>query len=173
MKQRVNVIQQAAGATSAVLSSLADMYEASTDGGEKEAKKAKALRIAAATIDMLQGAVTAYSSAQSLGPIAGPIVGAANAAAVIAAGAANIAKIRATQVSKNGSSTAPTAAAVSPVVSAPVQEYTPPEQLRTVTSASEEDRLNRMAEPARVYILQSDIEAAGRAAKVQVDESTF
>jgi rhodanese-related sulfurtransferase len=50
---------------------------------------------------------------------------------------------------------------------------TPPEQLRTVTSASEEDRLNRMAEPARVYILQSDIEAAGRAAKVQVDESTF
>lgn len=173
MKQRVNVIQQAAGATSAVLSSLADMYEASTDGSEKEAKKAKALRIAAATIDMLQGAVTAFSSAQSLGPIAGPIVGAANAAAVIAAGAANIAKIRATQVSKNGSSTAPTAAAVSPVVSAPVQEYTPPEQLRTVTSASEEDRLNRMAEPARVYILQSDIEAAGRAAKVQVDESTF
>ena len=173
MKQRVNVIQQAAGATSAVLSSLADMYEASTDGSEKEAKKAKALRIAAATIDMLQGAVTAYSSAQSLGPIAGPIVGAANAAAVIAAGAANIAKIRATQVSKDGASTAPTAAAVSPVVSAPVQDYTPPEQLRTVTSASEEDRLNRMAEPARVYILQSDIEAAGRAAKVQVDESTF
>lgn len=172
MKQRVNVIQQAAGATSAVLSSLADMYESSTDGSEKEAKKAKALRIAAATIDMLQGAVTAYSSAQSLGPIAGPIVGAANAAAVIAAGAANIAKIRATQVSKNGSASAPSAS-VSPVVSAPVQEYTPPEQLRTVTSASEEDRLNRMAEPARVYILQSDIEAAGRASKVQVDESTF
>lgn len=170
MKQRVNVIQQAAGATSAVLSSLAELYESSTDGSEKEAKKAKALRIAAATIDMLQGAVTAFAQAQSLGPIAGPIVGAANAAAVIAAGTANIAKIRSTQVSKDASAPA---ASVSPVVSAPVQDYTPPEQLRTITSASEEDRLNRMADPARVYILQSDIEAAGRASKVQVDESTF
>ena len=172
MKKRVAALQSAAGAASSILGSLADMYENNTDASEKETKKAKALRIAAATIDMLQGAVTAYSSAQSLGVPLGPIVGAANAAAVIAAGTANIAKIRATQVSKNGSSTAPTAA-VSPVVSAPVQEYTPPEQLRTVTSASEEDRLNRMADPTRVYILQSDIEAAGRASKVQVDESTF
>ena len=172
MKQRVNVIQQAAGATSAILSSLAELYESSTDGSEKEAKKAKALRIAAATIDMLQGAVTAFAQAQSLGPIAGPIVGATNAAAVIAAGTTNIAKIRSTQVSKNGPASAPSAS-VSPVVSAPVQDYTPPEQLRTITSASEEDRLNRMADPARVYILQSDIEAAGRASKVQVDESTF
>jgi hypothetical protein len=62
---------------------------------------------------------------------------------------------------------------VSPTVSAPTQTYTPPEQLRTITSASEEDRLNRMAAAQRVYILQSDIEAAGHAAKVQVDESTF
>lgn len=172
MKQRVDAVRQAAGATSSILGSLADIYESSTDASEKETKKAKALRIAAATIDMLQGAVTAFSTAQSLGPIAGPIVGAANAAAVIAAGMANIAKIKNTQVSKNGAST-PATASVPATVNAPVQEYTPPEQARTITSASEEDRLNRMADPTRVYILQSDIEAAGRASKVQVDESTF
>jgi hypothetical protein len=172
MKQRVDAVRQAAGATSSILGSLADIYESSTDASEKETKKAKALRIAAATIDMLQGAVTAFSTAQSLGPIAGPIVGAANAAAVIAAGMANIAKIKNTQVNKNGAST-PATASVPATVNAPVQEYTPPEQARTITSASEEDRLNRMADPTRVYILQSDIEAAGRASKVQVDESTF
>lgn len=170
MEQRVDALRQVAGATSSILGSLADMYESNTDASEKETKKAKALRIAAATIDMLQGAVTAYAAAQSLGVPLGPIVGAANAAAVIAAGTANIAKIKNTQVSKNGTTSTPT---VSASVPAPSQPYTAPEQVRTITSASEEDRLNRMAEPSRVYILQSDIEAAGRASKVQVDESTF
>lgn len=170
-KKRVEAIQSAAGATSNILTSLADMFDANADADEKSTKQGKALRIAAATIDMLQGAVTAFSTAQRLGPVAGPIVGAANAAAVIAAGMANISKIRSTQVSKNAASSS--SATVSPTVSAPTQTYTPPEQLRTITSASEEDRLNRMAAAQRVYILQSDIEAAGHAAKVQVDESTF
>ena len=172
-KQRVDIMKQAAGATSSILTSIADAYEAATNGNEKATKQAKVLRIAAATIDMLSGAVTAFSTAQSLGPIAGPIVGAANAAAVIAAGMANIAKIRSTQVSKNASASASTDASVPATVSAPAQDYTPPEQLRTVTSASEEQRLNRMADSQRVYIVQSDIEAAGRVAKVQADESTF
>ena len=172
-KKRVSAIQSAAGATSNILTSLADMFDANADADEKATKQGKALRIAAATIDMLQGAVTAFSTAQQLGPIAGPIVGATNAAAVIAAGVANIAKIRNTQVSKSATSSGAPVAAVSPVVSAPTQAYTPPEQLRTITSASEEERLNRMADAKRVYILQSDIEAAGHASKVQVDESTF
>ena len=172
-KQRVDIMKQAAGATSSILTSIADAYEAATNGNEKATKQAKVLRIAAATIDMLSGAVTAFSTAQSLGPIAGPIVGAANAAAVIAAGMANIAKIRSTQVSKNAGASASTDASVPAAVSAPAQDYTPPEQLRTVTSASEEQRLNRMADSQRVYIVQSDIEAAGRVAKVQADESTF
>ena len=125
-------------------------------------------------MDMLQGAVTAFSTAQSLGPIAGPIVGAANAAAVVAAGMANIAKIRATNASKSGGASAPQVdTPATATVSAPSYTYTPQEQLRTVTSASEEDRLNRMAADQRVYIVQSDIEAAGRASKVRVAESTF
>lgn len=171
-KQRIDMLKQSAGTTSSILTSIADMYEAATNGDEKATKQAKVLRIAAATIDMLSGAVTAFSTAQSIGPIAGPIVGAANAAAVVAAGLANIAKIRSTNVSKNASAST-VDATVPASVSAPAQDYTPPEQLRTVTSASEEQRLNRMADPQRVYIVQSDIEAAGRVARVQADESTF
>lgn len=174
-KRKVAIQQGALTATLGIMDSLAELLEAQGDEDEKSVKAAKALRIASATIEMISGAVTAFSTAQSLGPIAGPIVGAANAAAVLAAGAANIAKIRATQVSKNGGASTTTAdtPTVAATTSAPSYTYTPQEQLRTVTGASEEDRLNRMADAQRVYILQSDIEAAGRASKVQVDESTF
>ena len=118
---------------------------------------------------MFQGAVTAYSTAQSLGPIAGPIVGAINAAAVIAAGTANIAKIKAQDVSGSGDSSAGAATAT---VEAPSVEPVVNE-VRTVTSASEEDRLNSMAKDQRVYILSSDIEADQQQKRVQVAESTF
>lgn len=155
---------------SSILGSIADAMEENTEMTEEEAKKAKNLRVASATIDMLQGAVTAYAGAQSLGVPMGPIVGAINAAAVIAAGIANIAKIKATQVSANSSSSqTPTVPAQvnAPTVSPQVQ------QVRTLTSASEEDRLNRMADDHRVYILSSDLEAERDQHRVQVEETTF
>lgn len=161
-EQKLALMQSYADGMSGLLNNVADLMEA-------EGKSAKNLRIAAATIDMIQGAVTAYSTAQSLGPIAGPIVGAANAAAVVAAGLANIAKIRATQVSKSSapSTTATTAASVS----APsVQTVNP---TTVTTGARTETALNSAAQPQRVYILQSDIEAAGATSRVQVAESSF
>ena len=160
-----------ASGVSGILGGIADMMEANTDMTESEARKAKNLRIAGATIDMLNGAVTAYATAQSLGVPMGPIVGAINAAAVITAGMANIAKIKATQVSKNvgGTATAPTvpASVQAPLVMPEIA------QVRTVTSASEEDRLNRIASEQRVYILQSDLEAEREDRRVQVSETTW
>ena len=159
-----------ASGVSSILGSIADAMEDNTEMTEEEAKKAKNLRVASATIDMLQGAVTAYAGAQSLGVPMGPIIGAINAAAVIAAGIANIAKIKATQVSANSSSSqTPSVPAQvnAPTVSPQVQ------QVRTLTSASEEDRLNRMADDHRVYILSSDLEAERDQHRVQVEETTF
>ena len=159
-----------ASGVSSILGSIADAMEDNTEMTEAEAKKAKNLRVASATIDMLQGAVTAYAGAQSLGVPMGPIIGAINAAAVIATGIANIAKIKATQVSANSSSSqTPTVPAQvnAPTVSPQVQ------QVRTLTSASEEDRLNRMADDHRVYILSSDLEADRDQRRVQVEETTF
>lgn len=159
-----------ASGVSSILGSIADAMEDNTEMTEEEAKKAKNLRVASATIDMLQGAVTAYAGAQSLGVPMGPIIGAINAAAVVAAGIANIAKIKATQVSANSSSSqTPTIPAQvnAPTVSPQVQ------QVRTLTSASEEDRLNRMADDHRVYILSSDLEAERDQHRVQVEETTF
>jgi predicted nucleic acid-binding Zn-ribbon protein len=166
----VGVSMDVANATSGLMSALADMYESDEKNAEKNAKKIKALRIASATIDMLNGAVAAFASAQQLPPPFGQIVGAANAAAVIAMGVANINKIKSTNPTGGGTATAsaPTPASVSaPNIDTGLQS------VRNVTSASEEDRLNRMAKEQRVYILQSDIEAAGEQSKVQVAESSF
>lgn len=169
-RQKVETTMAVADATSGLLSSIADMYESDEKNAEKNAKKIKALRIASATIDMLNGAVGAFSSAAaSLPPPAGLIVGAASAASVIAMGIANINKIKSTSFSGGGGSVSASAPAV---VSAPNVETQMP-SVRSVTSASEEDRLNRIASDQRVYILESDIEASGKRSKVRVQESSF
>ena len=107
-KKKLAAMSAYADGASGLLSAVAEAMESGSDASEREVKAAKNLRIAAATIDMISGAVTAFSTAQSLGPIAGPIVGAINAAAVVAAGIANIAKIKSTNVSKDSSPTAST-----------------------------------------------------------------
>lgn len=168
--EQVALAQNVASGVSSLLGSIADIYESDTQASEKELKKAKNLRIAGATIDMLSGVVTAISTAMSLGPIAGPIMGAINSAAVIAAGVANIQKIKSQSTSaSSGSSSSPSASAS---VSAPNVETQIPVS-RNLTSASEEDRLNRAAEPQKVYILDSDLQAADTSRKVQVAETSW
>lgn len=162
-QEKLESMQTYASGASGLLNSIADIME-------EEGQSAKNLRIAAATIDMISGAVTAFSTAQQLGPIAGPIVGAINAAAVVASGVANIAKIRATQVSKDSapSSSVPTQAAVSaPALEAAVPTTT------VVNGSRTETALNRAAQPQRVYVVQSDIEGAANDTRVQVAESSF
>lgn len=170
--KKMAVMSAYASGTSDLLSGIADLMEESGQADEASVKAAKNLRIAAATIDMISGAVTAFSTAQSLGPIAGPIVGAINAAAVVASGLANIAKIKATTVSKDASPNqsapeTPQATVAAPALAAAVPTTT------IVNGASTEAALNRAAQPQKVYILQSDIEAANDASQVQVAESSF
>lgn len=166
-KNREQAAKETVASVSSVLGAIADIYESNGKEDAKAQKRAKNLRIAAATIDMLQGAVTAYATAQTLGPIAGPIVGAINAAAVTAAGLANIAKIRATDTSGNS---APNDSYSAPAVADAPQVNPEVQVVRNLTGQSEEDRLNQ---PQRVYILQSDIEAAGNQSRAVVAESTF
>ena len=162
-KQKLDSMATYASGASGLLNGVADMLE-------DEGNAAKNIRIAAATIDMISGAVTAFSTAQQLGPIAGPIVGAINAAAVVASGLANIAKIRATNVSKDA---APTSSApAQATVSAPALETAVP-TTTVINGARTETALNRASQPSRVYVVQSDIEAAAQDTRVQVAESSF
>lgn len=171
-KARAELLKGVASTTATILGSLADMYEADEADSEKNANRIKALRIAASTIETISGAIAAYMSAQSLPFPANAIVGAAQAAAVTAAGMAEIAKMRATKVSALSSSSSSVPAPVAAVASAP-EIPTEVGNVRTLTSASEEVRLNQMASDQRVYILSSDLEADREAVRTRVAESSF
>ena len=165
-----DTLKGVADATSSILGSIADLYEDDEENSEKNANKIKNLRIAAATIDTISGAIGAFMQAsQTIPPPYGQIVGAAAAAAVTAAGIAQIAQLKKTKVSGDaGNSSLPTPA----VASAPTINTDMP-RVRSVTSASEEDRLNQMAKSQRVYILADDIQASQDQIKTQVAESSF
>lgn len=166
---RVQTMFELANSTASVLGSLASMYESDEESAEKNANKIKALRIGEATINTISGAIGAYMSAVSTLPAPyGIIVGAAQAATVTAAGLAQIAQMRKTKVSSSGGASA----APSAIVSAPTVETNVP-SVRSVTSATEEERLNQMAKDQRVYILSSDIEASLDDNKTRVEESSF
>ena len=168
-KAAMDITTAGLSALSGMLDAIGEIIESTEKDEEKAAQKTKGLKIASTTIETLSGAATAIASAQTLGPIAGPIIGGINAAAVLATGFANIAKIKATPTNGSESSSI---SGVSASVSAP-NIATQLDSVRTITTASEEDRLNQMASPQKVYILQSDIEAANKTSKVQVDESSF
>ena len=169
-KAKVDTMFSVANATSSILGSIADMYESDEENSEKNANKIKGLRIASATIDTISGAVGAFMQAvQTIPPPFGAIIGGVQAAAVTAAGIAQIAKIKSTKVSGSASNSAPTAPAVT---SAPVRTIDI-QQVRSVTSASEEDRLNQMASDQRVVLVMSDLEVKQNQSRVQVAEASF
>ena len=169
-KQQMEVMQSVASATSGILGSIADMYESDEKNSEKNANKIKGLRIAAATIDTISGASGAFmQAAATIPPPMGAIIGGIQAAAVTAAGIAQIAKMKSTKVSGSASNSAPTAPAVT---SAPVRTIDI-QQVRSVTSASEEDRLNQMASDQRVVLVMSDLEVKQNQSRVQVAEASF
>lgn len=164
-KARIDALQQLAGATSSILGSIADLYDENSEADEAAAQKAKALRTASAIIDTISGAVGAYMQTVKTLPAPWNIpVAAANAASVLAAGYAQIRSINAVKV---GTGAAAQTLAPAPVLQPAVQ------QVRNITGRSEEERLNRMAAPQRVYILASDLQAERNAARVRVAETDW
>lgn len=168
-KARIDSLMQLAGATSSILGSIADLYDENSEADEAAAQKAKALRTASAIIDTISGAVGAYMQTVKTMPAPWNIpVAAANAASVLAAGYAQIRQINATKVGSGGSSAVSTPAMVSAPAMQPAVS-----QVRNVTSASEVERLNRMAGPQRVYILASDLQAERDASRVRIAETAW
>lgn len=171
-RQRVSAIMQSsAGAISSILTSVADAYEASAGDSEAAAERVKGIRIASATIDTIAGAVGAFMGITRDTGGWGIALAAVQAAAILAAGFAQVQQIRNTDVS-GGSSSSPSSGSMSAVVPAPTLNTEIP-TVRNLTGASEEERLNRMAEDQRVYILSSDIEASQNSRRVRVRESSF
>lgn len=163
-------------ATADMLNSLADIYEQNSKGDEASVRRVKNLRIASATMDTIAGATSAYMNTMKSfdGVFAFPAtltLAILNAATVFAAGMANVAKIRNTDVSGNSAPSA-SSSSIGATVSAPSIPTEVP-QTRTLTSASEERRLNERGKDQRVYLVWSDVEAAGRKARIRETETSF
>lgn len=137
----------------------------------------KAMAVAAATISTYQSAQAAYQAAFMPVPTyASPVLGAINMAAAIALGLANIKSILSVDSSGGtgyGSSSSAGAAVSTPAVVTPPAVVQEVETVRSLTGASEEERLNQMASSQRVYLVYSDVEQAGRRVQVQQSETSF
>lgn len=167
---KAKIMQAYAAGVGDILGAIADLYDASADDDKRAFENSKRFQIAETWVNTLSGMASAiwatWNDKTIPSAIAKAALAATNAAGVLASGIATTAKIRSTQFGGGGVGTAAIAAA------APSVATSLPQVLQAQT-ASDVDRLNRAAEPSRVYILQSDIEAAGRAQKVRVAESTF
>lgn len=167
---KAKVMQEYAAGVGDVLGAIADLYDVSADKDKRSFENSKRFQIAETWVNTLSGMASAiwatWNDKTIPSAIAKAALAATNAAGVLASGIATTAKIRATQFGSSGTGSAIMAA------SAPSVNTSLPQVLQAQT-ASDVDRLNRAAEPSRVYILQSDIEAAGRAQRVRVAESTF
>ena len=157
---------------SSIMTSVADSMEVNEKYAEENAKKIKDMRIAAATIDMLQGVVAATTSAFSptnayltiYGQIA---MAALTSGSVIAAGLANINKIKATN-ELGGTTTTP----VIPSATATGENQPTITYSRALTGNSEQNNNNNTGSQ-QVYILESDILKAMRRVQIRQSESTF
>ena len=127
---------------------------------------------------MFSGIAGAISQAyKSADPWTATALATINSGAVAASGLQNIAKIKATQITTNAVSSAASATkgltqSLPATVEAP--SLTPVvNNVRNITSQSEEELLNKIAEDKQVYILQSELEASHSAVKARINETTF
>lgn len=143
---------------------------------KKEFEQSKKLQIATAIINGLAGAANAVASAMTIPPPAGPIIGAANSALVIATTAAQIAKIKSTTFDGGGSSIDSDISSAAATPTPAAVEYTP-KYSTNVTGNSEAVNLanavNEGQKDQRVYVVESDINEAGKRVEVRESESTF
>lgn len=181
IEQQIKMYSDLANSIGDIFGSIADMMKEdiqnkikngkiTEEEGKKQFEAVKAFQIAQATINTISGAIAAFMSCQSTFPQPyGAIIGAVQAAAVTAAGIAQIAKIKSTQLGGGGSSVGtPAAAAVQPTP----EEYQP-QYTANATGESEITRLADSIHNQRVYVVESDITEAQNRSKVRVTESTW
>lgn len=146
--------------------------------GKKEFEQNKKLQIATAIINGLAGVAAAVASAMTIPPPVGPILAAVNSAMVVATTAAQIAKIKSTTFDSGGSSVggdvSSSTSSASPTSAA--MEYKP-QYSTNITGDSEAVNLanavNEGQKDQRVYVVESDINEAGKRVEVRESESTF
>lgn len=184
-KNTFDYISTAANGLSSMFGNIATAYEdyinqevAANRMGEKEAKRrfetVKGVQKAQTLVNTFASAISAFQSMASI-PYVGPVLGAAAAAAAIAAGMVQISNIESTtwQGNSNGGGNASSTAAYQlPNVLIPEPQYT-----QNLTNQDDTDRLANAIGNAvggqRVFVVESDIDAAQKHSRKVSIETTF
>lgn len=176
-----DAVDAVASRTASVTGMIGDLFSALADNYDEGSKQSKAFQIAAATMNMLGGVVSAVASAFSPANAWMTIYGQAAAAAamsatVIATGIAQIAKIKST--STKGSSSA--SASVAPAPSTPSTTFSPQYTSNATGASDVVDLQNAVAtgtkdgnKDTKVYVVESEITESQNATKTRVQESEF
>lgn len=138
----------------------------SEEVAKKRFEDTKKMQIASAVINMAAGVVSAIAQAQQLGPIAGPIAAAVNAAAVITAGAVQIATISKTKFGDGKPNTS------TPNLQAISNDYTP-EYTQNVTADNELTELTNAINSKPLYVSVTDIDSVQNTVKTRDKEATY
>ena len=184
----LNTYGQVAQGIGDLMSTISDIWQDSIkesvkngkiteEQGKKEFEESKKLQVATAIINGLAGVAMAVSTAMSLGPIAGPIMAAVNSAIVIATTATQIAKIKSTSFDGGGSSSVGGDIAAAVATPTPAAVAYTPQYSTNVTGQSDTvnlaNALNEGQRNQRVYVVESDINEAGKRVEIREAESTF
>jgi hypothetical protein len=139
---------------------------------EERYRTVQRIQIAEATINTISGAVAAFMKCQELGQPWGAILGTVQAAAVTAAGIAQVMKIRNTNPYEDTSSSLSTGGMMSATVAPTVSDYNP-EYTSNLTGRSDTDYLNEALGRQRLFVSVVDINDAQERGRVRVAESSF
>lgn len=132
----------------------------------------KPMKIAEATINTINGALAAFMGWQDKGQPWGAIIGAVQAAAVTAAGVAQIQKIINTNPYSGGNSNLGGSTMMATVT--PVMSDYQPQMTGSVTGQQEtEELVNNIITKADFYVRVSDIDDAQEKGRVRVEESSY
>ena len=158
---------------------MADYYEEDIRQREKNGKiseeqaknefeNVKKLQISQSIINTIAGAISAFTSAQDLGEPWGMMIGAVNAAAVMAAGIAEIQKIKHTEYGSSSIEGSSITSASQPVAPSFTPGYT-----QNITGQNEIDRLRNAMSEANLWVNVTDINKAQEKGRARVAETTF
>lgn len=167
----VNLVGNAFGQTSQLLSTLANNQNKQTEEGFENYKK---LSIAAAVMSMLQGIISSWTSAMSLPAPLSFITGGVMSAFTATLGGIQIDQIKKQQFTSSGgggnTSTDPTGNVSSvPQVNTAALLSTPINYTSEIQGANIESN----ATDSRVYVVESDITSTQNRVRTVEDESTF
>lgn len=181
LQQRLDNWSRLANGIGNIMGSIADYYQTEIDAQKDadgkynaESKKkfewVKNLQIAQATIQTISGAIAAFMGCQSLGQPWGLILGAVEAAAVTAAGIAQIAQIKKTKLDGN-SNTAGGGTTYATAV--PMMTDYLPQGTTNLTGGQETEDLANALSKTNIVVSVVDINDAQDKVKTRVVETTF